>query len=108
MNRIQIFITYLCKLDISQDLKKTSDEMYDALETVDVDLDEKEIMRNEDLPRDVRVKTINLIEFYYSKADDCINKFSNKEIYDFLRELKTKAAELQPYLMNFKMKDAIS
>ena len=100
MNSVDLFINYLCGLDLSQNPSKISSDMYNELETLDVDLEEKRIMENENLPREVRIKIVDLIEFYYLKADDCINKYSNKEIYMFLRKLKTRAEEINLNLLD--------
>lgn len=98
---IKLFIKYLSELDLCGDIRKISNEIYNELETLDVDLEEKYIMKTENLPRCVRVKIVDLIEFYYLKADDCINKYSNKEIYEFLRELNIRAKEVSLYIMSY-------
>ena len=72
--------------------------VYDELETLDVDLYEKEIKNNISLPYDVRIKILDLIEFYWLKADECINKYSEKECREFLSELKIRAEEIYLYI----------
>ncbi len=100
MELINSFINYLCCLDLSQDLCKISNDMYNELETLDVDLSEKAVIMNSDWPYSVRTKIVELIEFYYLKADDCLNKYSDKEVYKFLRELKKRAEEISAYIMD--------
>ena len=100
MNRVNLFINYLCGLDLAQNPCKISSNMYNELETLDVDLEEKRIMENENLPREVRIKIVDLIEFYYLKVDDYIYKSSNKEVYMFLRELKARAEEINSNLID--------
>ena len=100
MNRVNLFINYLCGLDLTQNPCKISSNMYNELETLDVDLEEKRIMENENLPREVRIKIVDLIEFYYLKVDDYIYKSSNKEVYMFLRELKARAEEINSNLID--------
>ena len=92
------FISYLCNLDLSLDIKKVSDDMYDELETIDVDMEEKTVKRDKSLPHEIRTKIVGLIEFYYQKADDCINIYSDEEKSVFLNELKTRANEIYLYL----------
>ena len=102
MDLVKEFIKFLFDLDLSCDIRKAADNMYNELETLDVDLEEKQIMRNKMLPYDLRVKIVDLIEFYYLKADDCINIYTDKEAYDFLRQLKTKAEEIYPQIMDIE------
>lgn len=46
----------------------------------------------------MRIKIVVLIEYYCLKADECTNKYSNKECHEFLRELKIRAEEVSPWI----------
>ena len=98
MDLVKSFIMYLSRLDLSKSPYDVSNDMYNELETLDVDLETKSVMKNKNLPHDVRIKIVNLIEFYYLIADECINEYSYKECYEFLRELKIKAKEVGVYI----------
>lgn len=100
MDLVKIFIRYLCNLNLSQDIKKISDDMYDELETIDVDMEKKNVKKDKNLPLEIRTKIVDLIEFYYQKADDCINMYSDEEKFAFLNELKSRATEVNLYLAN--------
>lgn len=100
MEFLKEFIKYLCELDLSQNPRKVSSDMYDNLETVDTDFDEKELKKNKVIVRSVKVKILELIKYYHKNADDCINKYSDKDCYEFLRELKVRAEEVLPYIMS--------
>ena len=94
MEIVKTFINYLCGIDLSRGIRQVSNDMYNELETFDVDSEIKPIKKNKSLPREIKKKIVDLIEFYYLKADDCINKFSDEEIYGFLKELKKRAEEI--------------
>lgn len=94
------FIMYLCELDLSQNPCKVLNDMYDKLEIVDTDFDEKELKKNKIIMCNVKVKILELIKSYHKNVDDCINKFSDKDCYEFLRELKVRAEEVLPYIMS--------
>lgn len=83
---------------MSQDPRKIICDIYDEFETLDIDLEERNVMKNENLTHSERIRIVNLIEFYYLKADDCINKYSDKEVYKFLIELKGRAEEINLYI----------
>lgn len=91
MEIVKTFINYLCGIDLSRDIRKTANDMYNEIETLDVDLEIRMVKKDKSLPREVKKKIVDLIEFYFSQADDCINKFSDEEIYEFLKELKARA-----------------
>lgn len=98
MELVKSFIKYLCSLNMSQDPRKIICDIYDEFETLDIDLEERNVMKNENLTHSERIRIVNLIEFYYLKADDCINKYSDKEVYKFLIELKGRAEEINLYI----------
>ncbi|WP_308698931.1 hypothetical protein [uncultured Thomasclavelia sp.] len=98
MDVISIFIKTLCDINLNQDSHDTSNSIYEKLETLDIDLYEKDVKNNDKLPYSVRIKIVNLIEFYCLKADECINKYSDKECHEFLRELKIRAEEVSTYI----------
>ena len=98
MDVISIFIKILCDINLNQDLHDTSNSIYAKLEILDIDLHEKDVKNNDKLPYSIRIKIVDLIEFYCLKADECINKYSDKECYEFLRELKIRAKEVSTYI----------
>lgn len=97
------FVYYLSCLDLSCDLRKASNDMYDELETCDVDMEENAIKNSIELPAWVREKLLGLIDFYYRNADDCINVYSDEERREFLSTLKTRAEEVKPYILQYKV-----
>lgn len=99
MKVVKLFIDYLCSIDLSHNARNVLYDLYDKIETLDVDLEEKAILKNESLPLEEKQRIVDLIEFYYAHADDCINKYTDKEIYSFLQKLKSKAEEI-----NLKLK----
>ena len=98
MEFLKEFIKYFCELDLSQDPRKLSNDMYNNLETVDTDFDEIELKKNKIIMRSIKVKIFELLNFYHKNADDCINKYSDKECYEYLKELKMRAEEVYPYI----------
>lgn len=98
MDVIIIFIKTLCDINLNQDSHNTLNSIYEILEILDIDLHEKYVKNNDKLPFSIRVKIVDLIEFYCLKADEYINKYSDKECYEFLRELKTRAKEVSAYI----------
>lgn len=97
---IKKIIKTLCGINLTHNPHDTMSAIYDELETLDIDLYEKEIKNNISLPHDMRIKILNLIEFYWLKADECINKYSDKECHEFLSELKIRAEEVYAYIMS--------
>lgn len=98
MDLIKKFIKTLCNINLIHSPHDTINAIYDELEILDIDLYEREIKNNLSLPYDVRIKILDLIEFYWLKADECINKYSDKECYEFLSELKIRAEEVYSYI----------
>ena len=92
------FLRYLCALDLSGDPRKICDDMYDELETCDVDVEEEAIQRCGSLPSKMKTKILSLIEFYYQNADNCVNIDSDEERRAILRALKIRAKEAEPYI----------
>lgn len=97
MENLKFFINYLNNLDLSADVKKTANDMYNELETVDFDLDAKPLRKSKTISNEVKSKMIDLIEFYHAHADDCINCYSKEETLEFLKRLKHKANEVNQY-----------
>ena len=93
------FIGYLATLDLSADVRKTANDMYDELEMVEVYFEEKPLKRNKNIPKNIRVKIFGLMDFYWAHADDCINYYSDKQTYEFLKQLKDRANEVIEYLL---------
>lgn len=103
MQNLKRFIVYLSNLDLSANIRKTANDMYNELETVDVDLDEIDLQKSKIIPNDVKVKIIDLIELYWEHADDCINHYSDNETCEFLKQLKDRANEVYSFAINLQM-----
>lgn len=100
MENLKFFINYLSNIDLSANPCKTANDMYNELETVDVDLDEIDLQKSKIVPNDVKIKIIDLIEFYWEHADDCINHYSDNETCEFLKQLKDRANEVYSFAIN--------
>ena len=100
MKFLKEFIKYLYELDLSQNPRKVINEMYNELEFIETYWDEEELKKNKIIMRSVKVKIFELIKLYHKNADDYINKYSDEDCYEFLRELKVRAEEVLPHIMS--------
>jgi len=102
MEVIKEFVVALNNINLSKNPRLVSSELFNELETLDVDLKEKLIKNNKYLTDFKKKQLIDLIEFYYSNIEKCINVFSQNEIKKFLEELTTKANEVYSYIKQLK------
>lgn len=100
METVYEFIKVLSQIQLLNNVQKTVNDLYEELETVDVDLCVPTIKRNNRLSQEVKNKIIYLIDFYFSNIDWQINNFSCKNATLFLTELKNKAKELEFLIPN--------
>ena len=99
MNLVKKFLKILCEIDLADNPRKTVERLYDEIiDTLDVDLEEKGIKKDATLPPRIRTEIVDLIEYYYTHADDSVNIYSREQRLTFLKILKKKAMELQPYM----------
>ena len=54
MEIVKTFINYLCGIDLSRGIRQVSNDMYNELETFDVDSEIKPIKKNKSLPREIK------------------------------------------------------
>lgn len=85
MEIIKSFIKYLCDPDLSQDPRKISSDMYNELDTLDVDLEEKDVMKNENLPHSVEIKITDL-----DNIEELVYIYINKRLYKTSSAVKFK------------------
>jgi len=75
-------LKHITSLNVSSDLKKQIDELYDRFECCDFDL------YNYNVKNEYENKIKKIIEFYYDNIERVINDFSNDQAIQFIYKLK--------------------
>lgn len=79
---IILFLKRVNYMEISFDLKKQIDELYDDFEIYDFDL------YNYNSKNEFEMTIKRIMDFYYDNIDNVINNYSYERATDFINELK--------------------
>ena len=103
--RLAEFISYINGMDLSGNLDDVVNDMYNELETVDLDFETKNIKKSSVIPRDKKKKIFSIYDFYWKNADACVNIYSKDKRKEFLSELKIKAEEINNAIQDLILKN---